>query len=85
LADLYGQNITLSTIICDDMTFLFFEQSLRLLNPWVIKMDIDASKGNDSLSEERKNKLLKELQRTEQNMAVTALHRRQFDLAEGHC
>jgi tetratricopeptide (TPR) repeat protein len=85
LADLYGQNVTLSTIICDDTSFPLFEQSLSLLNPWVINLDIDASEGNDSHSEEQRNELLRESHYIEQIMAAIALNRRQFDLAEGHC
>jgi hypothetical protein len=85
LAYFHGQNTSLGTVIRDDMSFPYLERSLKLLNPWVIKLDIDASEGNDGLSEKEKNRILEILNWVEQNMAVIAMQRIQFDLAEGHC
>jgi hypothetical protein len=59
VADFYSQNTTISSIICYDMSFPYLERLLSLLHPWVINLDIDASNGNDSLSEEQKIELLK--------------------------
>jgi tetratricopeptide (TPR) repeat protein len=66
------------------MRFPYLERSLSLLNPWVINLDSDASNGNDSPNEDEINSL-EQLDYTEQSMATIAMHRRQFDLAEGHC
>jgi hypothetical protein len=44
--------------MCDDMSFPYFERSLSLLNLLVINLDIDASKGNDSPSEEERKEWL---------------------------
>jgi hypothetical protein len=62
------------------MSFPYFERSLSLLNPWVIDLDPDANIGTDSLNE---NLLVGQVFYTELNMAAIAMHRRQFDLAEG--
>jgi hypothetical protein len=81
----YGEDNSFSTIIRDDMSFPYLERSLSLLNPWVINLDSDASNGNDSLDEDEINYLLEQSYRTEHNMAVIAMNKRQFNLAEGHC
>jgi hypothetical protein len=85
LVDLYQQDNLLSTIIRDDMRCPYLERSLSLLNPWVANLDLNASNGIDSLNEDQMNYLVKQLYYTEHNMAAIATHRRQFDLAEGHC
>jgi tetratricopeptide (TPR) repeat protein len=89
MSDLYGQDNFLSTIVQEDMSFPYLERSLNLLNPWMINLDSDASNGIDSLDEDQINYLvnmvLKQLYYTEQNMAIIAMSRRQFDTAEGHC
>jgi hypothetical protein len=60
-------------------------QPVRLLNPWVIKLDSDARNGIDSLNEDQIHFSMQHLYYTEQSMAAITMHRRQFDLAEGHC
>jgi tetratricopeptide (TPR) repeat protein len=85
LCDIYQQDNSLSTIIQNDMKFPNLEQSLSLLNPWVIHLDSDPSNGINDLSKEQIDTLLYELYFTEQNMAAIATDRRQFDLAEEHC
>jgi hypothetical protein len=67
------------------MTYPYLEQSLRILNPWVINLDSDPSNEIDNLSKEQVDPLLRELFLTEQNMAAIAIDRRQWDLAEVHC
>jgi tetratricopeptide (TPR) repeat protein len=82
---LYRRDHSLSTIVQDDMCFPYLERSLSLLNPWVINLDSDASSGNDSLNEDQRSYLLGQLYHTELNMAVIAMNKGQFNLAEGHC
>jgi hypothetical protein len=65
--------------------FPCLERLLSLLNPWMTNLDSDPSEGTNILSNEQQNSLLWQLHCTEQNMAVIAINRRQFDLAEGHC
>jgi hypothetical protein len=85
LINIYGQDDLLSTIVRNDMSFPYLERSLKLLNPWVINLDLNASNGIDSLNENQIDILVRELFCREQNMAIITVNRRQFDLAEGHC
>jgi hypothetical protein len=85
LSNYYSKDYSLSTIVQVDMIFPYLERSLSLLNPWVINLDSDASKGINSLNEDQIIVLVEQLFYMEQNMVVLAIIRRQFDLAEGHC
>jgi hypothetical protein len=67
------------------MSFPYLERLLSLRNPWLTNLDSDPSVGINILSNEQQDDSLGQLYRTEQNMAVITMNRRQFDLAEGHC
>jgi hypothetical protein len=84
LGNIYQRNNSLSTIVQDDMFYPYLEQSLSILNPWMISLDSDPINDIDNLSKEQINTLLRELYFTEQNTAVIALDRMQLDLAEKH-
>jgi hypothetical protein len=79
LADLHGQNHSLSIMISNNMRFPLLEKSLSLLNPWLTHID------SNSLSELQRNLLLQDLFHGELNMAGVAIYRRQYDIADGHC
>jgi hypothetical protein len=81
----YTDNNLLSTELSDEMSFPYIERSLKILNPWLIYMNSDANNGINSLDEGQTHFLLQEVLHIEQNLAVVAMNRRQFDLAEGHC
>jgi hypothetical protein len=85
LADVFTQNSSINVIYRDNMAFPYLERSLSILNPWVINLDPDSSNGIDSLSKDQIDRLLHELNFTEQNMATVTGNRRQFDVTEGHC
>jgi hypothetical protein len=85
LANRYERDNSLSSIVRDDLRFPYLERSLSLLNPWVINLDLDASNEINSHNEDQIHFSVKQLHCTEQNMAIIAINRRQFDLAEGHC
>jgi hypothetical protein len=84
LVDLYMQNSSLSNLNRDYIIFPYLERSLSLLNPWLINLDSDPSEGISTLSNEQQDSLLWRLYSTEQNMAVIAINRMKYDLAEGH-
>jgi hypothetical protein len=67
------------------MCFPYLERSLSLLNPWLIQLDLDASKRIGSCNDPQMNYLLQELSRTEHNMASATMNSNQLDLAEGPC
>lgn len=52
LIELNRQNKSFSTRICDDMMFPYLERSLSLLNPWLLRLDADASNTIDSPNEQ---------------------------------
>jgi hypothetical protein len=89
LADFYGRNDSLSNVDGDNMAFPYLEQSLSILNPWMINLDSDSSNITGSLSkdqiEKQIEKLLHELIYMEQNMSTVTENRRQYDAAEEHC
>jgi hypothetical protein len=84
LNNIYQRDNSLSSLVLDDMAYPYLEQSLSLLNPWMINLDSDPSDGIDNLSKEQIDSLLYKLFLTEQNMAAIATNGRQFDLAEKH-
>jgi hypothetical protein len=85
MAAIYTENHLLSETYRDDMSFQYYTRSISLLNPWLIRFDSESGSRTDYLDNDRMNYLLRQLRCTEQNLAVTALNRRQFDIAEGHC
>jgi hypothetical protein len=85
LINLSGRDNSLSTIIRYDMRFPYIKRSLSLLNPWVMNLDSDATNGIVSLNEDQINHLMEQIYWMELTMAVITIHRRQFNLAEGHC
>jgi hypothetical protein len=83
LSTIYGQlsvlhlnNNSLCMISRCEMSFPLLERSVSLLNPWLIQLDLDAT---------RINLILEALFRTEHNMAALALNSNQFDIAGAHC
>jgi hypothetical protein len=83
-SNLYLQNKSLGIIDCHNMAFPYIEQSLSILNPWLINLDSDCCNGIDSLRKDQIDTLLDKLIYTEQDMAAVTGNRRQFDLTEGH-
>jgi tetratricopeptide (TPR) repeat protein len=81
----YNANPSLSTMVRDNKLYPHLERSLHILSPWMITIDSDATNQPNSLSFEQTNRLLKESSGIEGSIAVVALHRKQFDVAEGHC
>jgi tetratricopeptide (TPR) repeat protein len=82
IIDIYCIILAHSPIIRDNKIFPHLKRSLHILSPWMITIDSDAT--ND-LSFKRTNKLLEMSSNTEGNMALVAMHRQQFDMAEVHC
>jgi hypothetical protein len=81
IIDIYSSTLAHSPIIRDNKMFLHLKRSLHILSPWIVTIDSDAN----SLDFEQTNELLLISFTTEGNMAMVAMHRRQFDVAEGHC
>jgi hypothetical protein len=86
-ADLYLRDDSMSVIRRSEMSFASLEQSLNLLNPWLIQLDPDATSSNriDSRNDHRMNHILESLFFVELNMANVTINRNQLDIAEGHC
>jgi len=85
LANFCDHDNSMSMISRNEMGFPNLERSLNLLNPWLIKLDLDASNRIDSCNDHRMNHILENLAFVEMNMAVVTMTRRQLDIAEGHC
>jgi tetratricopeptide (TPR) repeat protein len=87
LAGLYLQNESLSMIIRNEMSIPHLKGSLSLLNPWLIRLDLDLDASNrfDSPNNRRMNHLLQQLSHIEQNMAIALINECRYDTAEGHC
>jgi hypothetical protein len=82
---IYATNPSLSAMIRNDKMYPQLERSLHILSPWMATIDSDATNQSNSLSFEQTNYLLEESSNTEENMALVAISRNQFDVAEGHC
>jgi tetratricopeptide (TPR) repeat protein len=85
LSNIYATNPSLSTIIRDNKIFPHLERSLHILSPWMVTIDSDATNQSNSLSLEQTNELLEKSSSIEGDMAVVAMNRNQFYVAEGHC
>jgi tetratricopeptide (TPR) repeat protein len=82
---IYVTDPSLSTMIRDNKTYPYLERSLHILSPWMVTIDSDATNQSNGLSFEETNYLLEKSCNTELNLAVVAMNRNQFDVAEGHC
>jgi hypothetical protein len=85
MTNFYVENLSHSPIILSNKIFPHLERTLNILKPWMVIMDSDASNRSIGLNFEEKNYLLKLSSNIEQNMALVATNRNQFDVAEGHC
>jgi hypothetical protein len=85
IANIYATNRSLSTMILDNKMYPYLEISLHILSPWMVTIDSDANNQSSSLRFEQTNYLLVKSSSTEGSMALVAMHRNQFDVAEGHC
>jgi hypothetical protein len=81
LAELHGLDNSLNVIARDEKALFYLQQSLCLLNPWLIQLNLDASNRIDSRNDHQMNQLLQQLFYTENNMSVVTSN----DMAEGHC
>jgi hypothetical protein len=82
---IYVTDPSLSIIVRENKTYPYLERSLHILSPWMITIDSDATNQSNGLSFEETNYLLKKSSAIEGNMAVVAINRSQFDVAEEHC
>jgi hypothetical protein len=64
--------------------FPHLERSLDILKPWMVVMDSDARNQSNSLNLEERDYLLNLSYYTERSMALAAMNRNQFDVADGH-
>jgi tetratricopeptide (TPR) repeat protein len=85
MADVYVTNLSLSTMIRNDKMYPHLERSLHILSPWMVTINSDAIDQSNSLDVVQINHLLEESFRTERSLAVVAMDRAHFDVAEGHC
>jgi hypothetical protein len=67
------------------MKFPYLQRSRSLLTPWLINLDSDAGNRIDKPDLNQIKSLLHALFYTEYNIASIAIHRRQSEIAEGHC
>jgi hypothetical protein len=85
ITNIYMTDPSFSTIILDNKMFPYLERSRHILSPWMVTIDSDATNHSNGLSFEETNYLLGLSSTTEGNIAMVAIRRNQFDVAEGHC
>jgi hypothetical protein len=85
ITNIYATNASLGAMIRNNKMFAHLDRSLHILSPWMVTIDSDTINQSSSLSFEQTNNLLKQSSTTEGNMAMVAIRRNQFDIAEGHC
>jgi tetratricopeptide (TPR) repeat protein len=85
LASIYNDDISLSVMVIDNLTFPYYEKVLELLRPWSAYLDLNRTSHKDSLDKDQINDTLMLFSRTERIMAEICKQRNQFDLAENHC
>jgi tetratricopeptide (TPR) repeat protein len=84
MVEIYGMNSSLSPMIRDKGMFPHIERSLNILSPWMDTIDFDATNQSNSLNSTKSHHLLKNSCTLEHNMAMLALNRNQYDVAERH-
>jgi tetratricopeptide (TPR) repeat protein len=85
IRNIYVTDPLISLMVLDNKTYPYLERSLHILSPWMVTIDSDATNQSNSLSFEQTNYLLGKSSTIEGNMALVAISRNQFDVAEGHC
>jgi hypothetical protein len=80
-----SNDLSLSAMIRDNKMYPYLERSLHILKPWMDTIDSDDTNQSSSLSFEQTNLLLKSSIQIEKNMALVAINRELFDVAEGYC
>jgi tetratricopeptide (TPR) repeat protein len=85
LVNIYSTNSSLSTMIRDKGMNPHIERSLQILSPLMDTIDSDATNQSNSLNSIETYRLLKQPYALERNMAILALSRNQYDIAERHC
>jgi tetratricopeptide (TPR) repeat protein len=81
---IYATNPSLSTMIRDKEMCHHLEKSLHILSPWMDTIDSDATSQSNSITSIERNYLLKQSSILERRVAIVALNRNQFDVAERH-
>jgi tetratricopeptide (TPR) repeat protein len=84
MVEIYASNSSLSPMIRDKGMFPHIERSLHILSPWMDTIDSDVTNQSNSLNSIETNCLLKLSYSLERKMAIMALNRNQYDVAERH-
>jgi tetratricopeptide (TPR) repeat protein len=85
LISIYIDDISLSAIICDNLTFPYHEKILGLLRPWSAYLDVSSARHIGSLDKNQIHGTLMYFSQTERIMGAICIRRNQFDRAENHC
>jgi G3E family GTPase len=83
MTDIHVENLSRSSIILCNKMFPHLERSLNILRPWMVAIDSDAR--NHGLHFGQTDYLLGMSSQTERSIALVAMNRNHFDVAEGHC
>jgi hypothetical protein len=83
IINIFKNDTQLSNIIRNDKMLPYYEKQLRLLNPWLVRLD--SNRQTDNLSDKQIESLLGELYVVECGMAVLTYESNQFDASEKHC
>jgi tetratricopeptide (TPR) repeat protein len=81
----HNSDESLSIIVCDDLTFPYYEKMLDLLKPWSVYFNSSPSARVDSMDKDKVNHLLRLSSKTERQIALIYIHRSEFDLAQNYC
>jgi tetratricopeptide (TPR) repeat protein len=83
MASIVISDESLDTFIRGDKLFPYYERSLAILNPWLVRLDSNTHQ--NSVTIVQINYILPELASLEQNMALLHMVRNQCNEAEGYC
>jgi tetratricopeptide (TPR) repeat protein len=83
IINVFRNDSQLSNIIRHDKMLPYYAKQLRLLNPWLVRLD--SNRQTDNLSDKQTESLLGELYGIECGMAVLTYQSNQFDASEKHC
>jgi hypothetical protein len=84
MVNIYASNSSLSPMIRYKGMFPHIERLLQILSPWMDTIDSDATNQSSSLNSIETNYLLKLSYVKERDMAILALNRNEYNVAERH-
>lgn len=85
LASIYSDEVPLSVMVSDNLTFPYYEEIIEFLRPWSGCFDVSITGHVDSLDKDQIGDILPLFSQTDGCLGQINSHRNHMDRAENHC